>query len=160
MKSHQLIVAAAILCAAVAAHDAAAAGAPADATGVCKDGSYSMSADKKGACRGHKGVKDWYAAVGAATPTSDLPSTGKAAAAAAAAGTVTAAGTAKAGVPKPATNAAPGGGPGMVWANVETKVYHCQGDEWYGKTKMGEYLSEAAAKTKGMHASHGKACGA
>jgi hypothetical protein len=32
------------------------------------------------------------------------------------------------------------------------------GDRYYGKTKHGEYLSEADAKAKGMRASHGKAC--
>ena len=58
------------------------------------------------------------------------------------------------------TAAAPGGGAGKVWANPARKVYHCMDDKYYGKTKKGEYMTEADAKAKGMHASHNKACAA
>jgi hypothetical protein len=54
--------------------------------------------------------------------------------------------------------AAPGGGDGKVWVNSSSKVYHCAGTKFYGKTKAGEYMSEADAKAKGNHANGKKAC--
>jgi DNA uptake protein ComE-like DNA-binding protein len=50
----------------------------------------------------------------------------------------------------------PGGGPGMVWVNPETKVFHRQGDKWYGKTKNGKYMTEADAVKAGYHESKQK----
>ena len=134
-------------------------GAPAGTTGLCNDGSYWTGASKSGACRGHKGVKAWYAA-SAAAPTSAATPTAPPAAAAPAAG------AAPSSVPAPktktssgtSTTPAPGGGPGMVWVNTSTKVYHCYGTKYYGTTKAGAYMSEADAKAKGAHPDAGKPC--
>lgn len=135
----------------------APAGAPAGSTGMCKDGSYTSNDTKKGACSGHKGVKDWYgAAAPAATPA---PPAAKPAAAAPAAAAAAAAPAASTPASKTATAApAPGGGPGQVWVNTPSKVYHCPGTKYYGTTKQGAYMTEAAAKAAGNHADHGKAC--
>lgn len=111
---------------------------PAAVSAMCKDGTAFNGTTLKGACRGHGGV-DKKAAVASpsAAPTAPAPSP-----------------------QTPAANSQPaaGGGPGQVWVNPSTKVYHCSGDRYYGKTKKGEYMSEANAKAKGFHGSRGKAC--
>lgn len=38
---------------------------------------------------------------------------------------------------------------GMVWVNTETKVFHREGDHWYGNTKHGKYMTEADALKAG-----------
>jgi Helix-hairpin-helix motif len=58
--------------------------------------------------------------------------------------------------PVPAQTAAPGGGPGMVWVNTETKVFHEPGDKWYGRTKHGKYMKESEAVAAGYRAAKQK----
>lgn len=102
---------------------------------TCKDGTVPV--DKSAhACRGHGGMKNNATTAAGGAPAS---------------GTSTKAATAQ------ATPMA-GGGAGKVWVNTSSKVYHCEGDKYYGKTKKGEYMAEADAKTKGFHGNHGKTC--
>jgi Protein of unknown function (DUF3761) len=150
----------AALCFAAVSLAEAPADAPAGTNGLCNDGTYSQSAVKKGACHGHKGVKAWYASAAAVAPATAAPAAAPPAAAptpapAPAKKTVT---TTGAGATAPAATAAPGGGPGMVWVNTSSNVYHCPDDRWYGKTKHGQYMSEADAKAKNARPDHGKAC--
>jgi hypothetical protein len=137
----------------------APAGAPAGSTGLCNDGSYWTGATKSGACRGHKGVKTWFAAGGSAPAAAAAPAAPAATAAAAPAAAAPAAAAPAAKTKTVAsTTPAAGGGPGMVWLNTSTKVYHCYGTKYYGTTKAGAYMTEAAAKAKGAHPDAGKPC--
>ena len=71
-------------------------------------------------------------------------------------------------IPKPATPAVPavpakaasgvGLGGTQVWVNTAAKVYHCPGTKYFGKTKKGQYMSEAAARGAGNRADRGAAC--
>jgi hypothetical protein len=54
------------------------------------------------------------------------------------------------------TTTPPPAGSGMVWVNLDTKVYHREGDRWYGKTKNGKYMSESDAQAAGYRASKQK----
>ena len=139
----------------------APAGAPAGTTGKCKDGTFTTAAKKQGACRGHKGVDAWYAS-GAA------PAQSSAAKSSAATSSASPATTQKAAEPSSSNSSAktststntpaPGGGPGLVWVNTASNVYHCYGTRYYGTTKAGKYMSEADAKAAGARPDHGKAC--
>jgi hypothetical protein len=43
-------------------------------------------------------------------------------------------------------------GPGQVWVNLDSGVYHYANSRYYGKTKSGKYMSEADAMKAGYHA--------
>jgi DNA uptake protein ComE-like DNA-binding protein len=65
-------------------------------------------------------------------------------------GAATAPATAPRSAPSPSTmQAQTPPAPGMVWVNLETKVFHRQGDPWYGKTKKGQFMTEADALKAG-----------
>ncbi|HET8731262.1 MAG TPA: DUF3761 domain-containing protein [Moraxellaceae bacterium] len=167
----------------------APATAPAGATGLCNDGSYYTGSSRSGACKGHKGLKEWYAAPAAATAApaakaaKPVPAAKPAMPAAPAKAGMPATGmpatpampaskpmpmTKKSGAAMPATApampaampaaAAATGGAGQVWMNSDSKIYHCPGSRYYGKTKQGQYMSEAAAVAAGGRPDHGKAC--
>jgi hypothetical protein len=90
-------------------------------TATCKDGTAFTGAKRSGACRGHGGVQSWGAAPAATTAPSQ-PSTEPA--------------------PTASQRTAPApAGAGQVWVNTASKVYHCPGTRWYGKTKQGSYMS-------------------
>jgi hypothetical protein len=112
-------------------------------TATCKDGTPYSGATLKGACRGHGGVDKKAGAAAPAAPAAAPEPTAK---------------PAKAAKAEAPAQAAAGGGAGKVWVNTDSKVYHCPGGRWYGKTKTGEYMSESEAKAKGNRADHGKAC--
>ena len=105
------------------------------AMSMCNDGTAPVGKTTH-SCRGHGGM---------------MSNATMSAGAASAAGTSTKAATAQA-------TPMSGGGAGKVWVNTSSKVYHCEGDKYYGKTKKGEYMAEADAKTKGFHGDHGKTC--
>jgi hypothetical protein len=135
-------------------------------TATCKDGTTFSGATRSGACRGHKGVASWdtAAAASAATPAAPgmapaaPPSTRSASTNTASPPASIPNGKASSTAGSSATTAAKGGGPGQVWVNNASKVYHCPGDRYYGKTKSGEFMTQSAAQAAGDHPAAGKAC--
>jgi hypothetical protein len=103
---------------------------------TCKDGTAFTGAKRSGACRGHGGVQSWGASEATTIPMS-----------------------APAQAPTSSRRATPApAGDGQVWVNTDSRVYHCPGTHWYGKTKQGSYMSEAQARAQGAKPDHGKAC--
>ena len=108
-------------------------------TATCKDGTPFTGTTRSGACRGHGGVQSWGAAPATTSPVNAPPQPTTA-------------------PPAPARSERTTPGAGQVWVNTPSKVYHCPGTRWYGKTKHGSYMSEAEARAQGARPDHGKAC--
>ena len=129
-------------------------------TATCKDGTTFSGPSRSGACKGHQGVASW----GEATPSGAAGSAATAATTQAPATSTTPATTppksttAAAAQPPMSMKSTAPAAPGQVWVNSSSKVYHCAGSKWYGKTKSGKYMSEADAKAQGFHPVGGKAC--
>src|SRR5271169_3009849 len=109
-------------------------------TATCKDGTSFTGAKRSGACRGHGGVQSWGAAEATTIPVNAPAQLATPAPA-----------TTRGATPVPARN-------GEVWVNTDSRVYHCPGTRWYGKTKQGTYMSETQAQAQGAKPDHGKAC--
>jgi len=148
--------------------------APASAaTALCKDGSQYNGSSHRGACGRHGGVQQWLneppqQQANTAPPSSTAPvpapqSPQQQVNAAPPSSTAR--------VPAPQTPnvnagtrsntnvaAATANANGQVWANLTSKVYHCPGNRYYGKTKSGEFLPESQAIAQGFRPDHGKAC--
>jgi hypothetical protein len=104
-------------------------------TATCKDGTPFTGTKRSGACRGHGGVQSWGTAATSPSAASSQPA------------------------PVTSQRAAPSpGGAGQVWVNTASKVYHCPGTRWYGKTKHGSFMSEAQAQAQGARPDHEKTC--
>lgn len=153
----QLLLAASMtLLSATAMAQSLPSGAPAGTTVECKDGSFAAPQAKSGACSGHKGVRNWYGAKTASVPAVQTQSA--AVNSTNVAPTTAATSKARATPDRASLPAAAGGGAGKVWVNESSKVYHCEGDRYYGKTKKGEYMSEQDAKSHGARPAHKKVC--
>jgi hypothetical protein len=120
-------------------------------TATCKDGTSYSGTTRSGACARHGGVQSYGSSDSTRPATASQPQ----------ASTTSRPAPKSAAPAAPATSAAAASqrpSSGQVWVNSASKVYHCPGDRYYGKTKAGSYMTETAAKAAGDRPSGGKAC--
>ncbi len=45
-----------------------------------------------------------------------------------------------------------------VWVNTRSRVYHCPGSQYFGKTAQGKYLLASVARQRGYRAAYNRSC--
>jgi competence protein ComEA len=123
---------------------------PASAKKIIAARPYASTADLGKAGLSAKTVAEITPLVTVSAPATAAPTAATAPAAPAKPTTASRAPTAAA--PAAAAPAQPPPAKGMVWVNTETKVYHREGDRYYGNTKHGKYMTEADAIAAGYRA--------
>jgi|SRR5208283_122907 len=58
----------------------------------------------------------------------------------------------------PPSSSAQGNPDVQVWVNMNSGVYHCRGDHWYGATKAGSYMKQGEAQQKGYRPANQRVC--
>ena len=45
-----------------------------------------------------------------------------------------------------------------VWVNTDSRIYHCPGTQWYGRTRKGEYMTQSKALEAGYKPAYARQC--
>jgi len=121
-----------------------APGVPADATGRCRDSTYTYAASSNGACSTHAGLATWWGlrravskeSLSALIPAANSDSSKR----------------------QRRINPAQVKGIDTVWVNTRSNAYHCRGTRWFGRTAKGRYSTEREALASGAHPASGQRC--